>query len=176
MAQGKIRLMVGRMSGLSSHPAYTAPQATAATFKHGAPVKLASGLLAAVSTANGGSSSNITFVKKSSTNNILGISQGLAKASSDNSIVVSRIAEGMEFQGNLIHATASSAKVSKVGSTVYLAKANSASDIHWGWSLTGHASSAASYVQGQITGLVDPASTVNGRVLAQITNGGALIT
>lgn len=176
MAQAKIRLMVGRMSGLSSHPAYTAPQASAATFKHGAPVKLSSGNLAAVSTANGGASSAITFVKKSSTNNVIGMSQGTAVASSTDSLVVSRIAEGMAFQGNLLHATASSAKVSKVGSTVYLAKVNSASDIHWGWSLTAPGASSTSYVQGQITGLVDPASTVNGRVLGQITTGGALIT
>lgn len=176
MAQAKIRIIPARRAGLTSTPAYTAPQASAATFKQGAPVKNSSGNLAAVSTANGGASSAITFVKKSSTNNIIGISNGLAVASSTNELVVTPIAEGMEFAGNLLHATASSAKVSKVGSTVYLAKVNSASDTHWGLSLTAPGASSTSYVQGKITDLIDAASTVNGRVIARITTGGALIT
>lgn len=169
MAQAKIRIMPGRKAGINSLPAYTGPQASAATFKQGAPVKLSSGNLAAVSTASAGS---ILYVKKSSTNNMIGIAQGTAVASVTTSIVVAKIQEGMEFEGNLISTTASSAKVSKVGSTAYLAKISA--DTHWGWTTNTPGASSTSYVQGKIVGLVDAASTVNGRVLVQPTVGGAL--
>jgi hypothetical protein len=172
MAQAKIKMIPGRKAGITSLPAFNAPQASAATFIVGAPVKLTSGKLAAVSTTNAASSTT-TFVKKSSTTNILGISMGKAVASSGANLVVARIHEGMEFIGNLVHATASSAKVSKIGNTVYLGKDKS-SDTHWGWSLSAPGASSTSYVAGKITGLVDPASTVNGRVLVTITKGGAL--
>ena len=170
MAQAKIRLMPGRRSGLTSMPGYNGPQTGAATFLQGDPVKVTSGLLAAVSTANGGSSSGMTYVKKSSTSNIVGISNGLAVASSSNNLLVTKIVRGMEFEGNLLHTTAASAKVSKVGSTVYLCKV--VGETHWGWSLEAQGSSSASYVQGAITQLIDDASTVNGRVLAEVTTGG----
>lgn len=172
MAQAKIRMMAGRRAGHVSLPALTAPQKTSAAFVNGAPVKMSSGTLVACSTANGASSTT-TYVKKSSTSNIVGIAMGTAVASSTNKIVVQRIQEGVELIGNLVHGTASSAKVSKVGSTVYLGKDKS-SDTHYGWSLSAPGASSASYVQGVITGLIDAASTVNGRVTVQITKGGAL--
>jgi hypothetical protein len=152
--------------GITSAPIYTGPQASAATFKDGAPVKLASGNLAAVSAAS--STSSITFAPDTTT---LGLASGAAAASSTGNIGVTCIVPGQSFQGNLIHGTASSAKVSKVGSTVYLGK--HASDTHWGWSLTAP-SSTASYVTATIVGLIDAASTVNGRVLAQVVQGGQL--
>lgn len=172
MAQAKIKMIAGRRAGLTSLPTINAPQASAATFIVGAPVKFTSGTLAACSTANGASSST-TYIKKSSTANVLGISLGKAAASSTNRLVVARIAEGMEFEGNLVHKSASSAKVSKLGSTVYFGKDKS-SDTHYGWSLSAPGANSASYVQGKVTGLVDDASTVNGRVLVTITKGGAL--
>lgn len=166
MAQAKIRMMPGRRVGITSAPIYTGPQASAATFKEGAPVKLASGNLAAVSAAS--STSSITFAPDTTT---LGISNGLAVASTTTNLGVTRIMPGQQFLGNLIHGTESSAKVSKVGSTVYLGK--HASDTHWGWSLTAP-SSTASYVTATVVGLVDAASTVNGRVLAEVVQGGQL--
>jgi len=175
MAQAKIRMMVGRRAGLTSPPMISAPQGTAATFVPGAPVKYSSGTLVAVSTtASIGASSALTVVKKSSTSNIIGIAEGDADASSTSNLAVALIAEGQEFVGNLVHNAASSAKVSKVGSTVYMGKATT--DTHWGWSLTAPGASSASYVKGTIVGLVDAASTVNGRVLVKVTGGGALIT
>jgi hypothetical protein len=173
MAQAKIRMMVGRKRGLASTPALNFQQASAATFVAGAPVKLASGKLTAPSTANGDGSSTTTYVKASSTANVIGISQGTAVASSDDRLVVAPIQEGMVFEGNLVHKTQSSAKVSKIGSTVYLGKDKS-SDTHWGWSLSAPGASSASYINGTIVGLVDPASTVNGRVLVEIKKGGGL--
>lgn len=173
MAQAKIRMMVGRKRGLASTPAINYQQASAATFVAGAPVKISSGRLAAVSTANGDGSSTTTYVKKSSTANIVGIALGNAVASSSARLAVAPIQEGMVFEGNLVHKTQSSAVVSKVGSTVYLGKDKS-SDTHWGWSLSAPGASSTSYVQGKIVGLVDAASTVNGRVLVEITKGGGL--
>lgn len=173
MAQAKIRLIPGRRTGITSAPVYTGPQASAATFAHGAPVKLSSGNLVAVSTtASLGASSGLSAVKVSSTASLVGISQGLAVASVTTDIVVTKIAEGQQWLGNLIHNSASSAKVSKVGSTVYMGKVTA--ETHWGWSLTAPGASSASYVQGKIVGLVDAASTVNGRVLVEITKGGGL--
>ena len=169
MAQAKIKMWPTVHQNDST---YNAPQKTSATFLEGAPVKLSSGVLVACSTANGASSST-TYVKKSSTSNIIGISGGKAVASSTANLVVHKIQEGMEFIGNLVHKSASSAKVSKIGSTVYLGKDKS-SDTHYGWSLSAPGANSASYVQGQITRLYDPASTVNGRVHAMITKGGAL--
>ena len=169
MAQAKIKMLP---SVHQSDSGYNAPQKSSATFIEGAPVKLSSGNLVACSTANGASSTT-TYVKKSSTSNIIGISGGKAVASSTANLLVHKIQEGMEFVGNLVHKTASSAKVSKVGSTVYLGKDKS-SDTHYGWSLSAPGASSGSYVQGQIIKLVDAASTVNGRVQAMITKGGAL--
>jgi len=169
MAQAKIKMMQGTHQNDSG---FNAPQKTSAAFVEGAPVKLSSGNLVACSTANGASSTT-TYVKKSSTSNILGIAQGKAAASSTNNLLVTKIQEGMELIGNLVHKSASSAKVSKVGSTVYLGKDKS-SDTHYGWSLSAPGASSASYVQGVVTRLYDPKSTVNGRVLVQVTKGGAL--
>lgn len=164
--QAKIKMIP---SVHQSDSGFSAPQKTSATFVEGAPVKMSSGVLVAVSTSNKSSTTN---VKKSSTDNIVGISGGKAVASSANNLLVHKWQEGMEFIGNLVHTSASSAKVSKIGSTVYLGKDKS-SDTHWGWSLTAP-SSASSMVQGKITRLIDPASTVNGRVQAIVTKGGAL--
>jgi len=152
-----------------SDSGFSAPQATAATFIEGAPVKMSAGTLVACTTAN---KSSTTHIANASLNNVIGISGGKAKASSTNNLLVHKIQEGMEFVGNLVHTSASSAKVSAIGSTVYIGKDKS-SDTHYGWSLTAPTSSSAA-VQGIITRLVDPASTVNGRVQAQITLGGAL--
>jgi hypothetical protein len=58
--------------------------------------------------------------------------------------------------------------VSKVGSTVYLGKVTA--ETHYGWSLT--APSSTSTIKGIVVDLVDPASTVNGRVLVEVTYGG----
>jgi hypothetical protein len=172
MTQAKIRIMPARQSGLNAVPAYTGPQGSAAAFVQGAPVKLSSGDLVAVSTtASLGASSGLSAVDKSSTANVVGIAMGTAVASVTTDIVVAKFTEGMEFVGNLIHNAASSAKVSKVGSTVYLGKVTA--ETHWGWSLTAPGASSASYVTGIITGFVDAASTVNGRVTVAINTGGA---
>jgi hypothetical protein len=166
MAQAKIRMRPGQRIGITSSPIYKGPQATAAAFIAGAPVKLASGDLSAVSAAS--SQSSITFAPDTAT---LGIASGVAAASSTGDIGVTCVVPGQTFQGNLIHGTASSAKVSKVGSTVYLGK--HASDTHWGWSLTAPGT-PASYIAGLVVGLVDPASTVNGRVEVAVVQGGQL--
>lgn len=171
MTQAKVRIMPGRRSGITSFPAYTGPQKTSAAFLQGDPVKIASGNLVAV-TKSSSATSSIYFVKKSSTANVVGFAEGLAVASKTSDIVVTKITEGQEFAGNLLKGTASSAKVSKVGSTVYLGQVSG--ETHWGWSLTAPGASSASYVQGKITGLIDAASTVNGRVLVTPTKGGAL--
>jgi hypothetical protein len=173
MAQAKIRMMPGKKSGLTSLPLSNYPQKSSATFIQGAPVKVASGVLAAVSTANKGTSSLITYVKLSSLNNVLGISQGVAVSGVTTRLCVAEIREGMEFVGNLVEKSASSAVASKVGDTVYMAKRKSV-DTHWGWTTDTPGASSTSYVQGVITELIDPASTVNGRVSVRITVGGAL--
>jgi hypothetical protein len=173
MAQAKIRMMPGRRRGLSSFPAYNAKEKSSATFAIGAPVKNSAGYLVDVGTANKGTSSLLTYIKKSSTANVFGISMGKARASHTSNMVVATFAEGMEFVGNLVAKSASSAKISKIGSTVYMAKRKSV-DTHWGWTLDTPGASSASYVQGKITQLIDPKSTVNGRVCVAITKGGAL--
>ena len=174
-AQAKIRLIPGSKAGLNHVPIVSAPQKTSAAFAKGDPVKLSSGNLVAVSTVNSGAASAVTFVKTSSLNNILGIAEGSAAASSTSNIPVARIMEGVTFIGNLVHPTASSAKVSKIGSTAYLAHI-AASDTKWGWTTyTTSVSSTGSLVRGTITRLIDAASTVNGRVEVEITNGGALV-
>jgi hypothetical protein len=169
MAQAKIRIMAGRRAGITSLPAFTGPQETSAAFVQGAPVKISSGNLVAVSTTSAGS---LLYLKKSSTANVVGFAQGTARASVTENIVVARIQEGAEFEGNLIDVSASSAKTSKVGSTAYLAKVSA--DTHWGFTLNTPGASSSSYVQGKVTGLIDAASTVNGRVSVQLTVGGAL--
>lgn len=173
MAQAKIRMMVGRRSGVTSAPTFNAAQKVSAAFVMGAPVKMTSGVLVACATTNAGTSSLITYVNKSSAANMLGFAQGTAAASSTNRLVVARIHEGVEFTGNLVAMTAASAKISKIGSTVYLARRKSV-DTHYGWTLDTPGANSASYVQGKITELVDAASTVNGRVMVTITKGGAL--
>jgi hypothetical protein len=115
----------------------------------------------------------LTMVKKSSTANIVGISQGDASASSTKDIVARPLMDGMEFVGNIIHGTASSALVPAVGTVVYLAKVTSG-DTNWGFSIDAPGASSASYVRGKVTGLIDAASTANGRVLATFTSGGLL--
>lgn len=164
MTQAKIKMIPAVHQ---SDSGFSAPQKTSATFAEGAPVKMSSGVLVACSTAN---KSSTTHVKASSLNTIVGISGGLAVASVTTNLLVHKFQEGMEFIGNLVHTSASSAKVSKIGSTVYLGKAKS-SDTHYGWSLT--APSSTSVPKGVITRLIDPASTVNGRVQAIVTLGGA---
>ena len=165
--QAKIKMIP---SVHQSDSGYSAPQNSSATFIEGAPVKLTSGELVAVSTTN---KSSTTHVAIASTSNILGISGGKAVNSVTTPLLVHKIQEGMEFIGNLVHTSgAASAKVSKLGSAVYLAKDKS-SDTHWGWSLTAP-SSSGSAVGGKIVRLIDPASTLNGRVQVQVTKGGAL--
>lgn len=177
MTQAKIRIMPGARSGIASAPTYNGPQASAATFKQGAPVKNSSGNLAAVSvTTSQGASSALTVVNKSSTSNLIGISEGLAVASSTGNLVVRRVMEGQAFIGNLVNGSASSAKVSKIGGTVVLALVTG--ETHWGWANDASStfSNYASLVKGKIIDLIDAASTVNGRVAVEITKGGALIT
>jgi len=165
MAQAKIKMIPAIHQNDNGT---SAPQKTSATFIQGAPVKMSAGTLVACSVT---SLSSINTIHISSLSTIVGISSGKAVASSTNDLLVHKIQEGMEFIGNLVSITASSAKVSKIGSTVYLGKHSS--DTHYGWSLATPGSSSA-VVQGIITRLIDPASTVNGRVQAQITLGGAL--
>jgi hypothetical protein len=173
MAQAKIRIFPGKRQGHHSAPTITAPQASAATFAHGAPVKFSTGNLVAVSTVSAGS---ILYVKTSSTANILGFAAGKALASSTKSIVAHTIAEGVTFVGNLIQTAASAssavATAANIGSYAYLAKISG--DTHWGFTLNTPGASSANYVRGILLDLIDPASTVNGRVTVQITNGGLL--
>lgn len=170
-AQAKIKMIPATHQ---SDSGFSAPAKTSATFVEGAPVKMSSGVLVAVSVnTSSGASSNTDFVSKSSTASIVGIAGGKTVASSTDNVLVHKIQEGMEFIGNLVHSTASSAAVSKIGSTVYLGKDGS-SDTHWGWSLSAPGASSTSYVYGKITRLIDAASTVNGRVQVQVVKGGAL--
>jgi hypothetical protein len=178
MAQAKIRIMPGKKSGLASAPVFNAPQATAQSFEVGAPVKLASGALTAVSTtASLGASSALTVVKKSSTSNVIGFSGGDAQASSTNALLVDRMTTGMAFTGHVINGVASSAKLAttNIGDNVVLAKVTSG-DTHWGFANDASStfSSYASLVKGRVVELVDAASTVNGRILVEITKGGLL--
>jgi hypothetical protein len=132
---------------------------------------------------NSGASSAVQFVKTSSTATIIGIAAGNAKVSSTGDIVVNRIAEGVAFVGNLVHPTASSAvaTAANIGATAYLARivasvsASSAAAVGNNWGFTTYTTSVSStsaLVRGKITRLHDPASTVNGRVEVEITNGG----
>jgi hypothetical protein len=162
------------------------PQKSSATFEVGAPVKITSGVLVAVGvTASVGTGSNLSEVAAASISLIAGFSAGDAQSGATGSLGVHLIQEGMEFEGNLIHGTAASAKAaatrllkhSASGGLVRLAKVDS--DTHFGWALDASSTftgSGASIVQGVITEFIDPASTVNGRVLVRITKGGALIT
>jgi hypothetical protein len=155
-------------------------QKTAATFKHGAPVKIGAdsaassvAALTAVSTASVGS---LLYVSTSSTNVILGFATGNATASVTTEIGVHTLQEGAGFIGNLIQ-TASSASsafatAANIGSYAYLARQTS--DTHWGFTLNTPGASSANYVRGVLTELIDVASTVNGRVLVRLTNGGIL--
>jgi len=172
MVQAKIRMIPGRRAGITSLPAYTAPAKTSATFVAGAPVKNSSGNLVACSVTNAGTSSLITYVNKSSAGNAF-LAMGTTTSGAVASIVCSRLLEGTEFIGNLVEKSASSAKVSKIGSTVYMGLRKSV-DTHYGWTTDTPGASSASYIQGTIAKLVDPASTVNGRVLVSLTVGGAL--
>lgn len=170
-AQAKIKIIPSIHDPKSG---FSAPAKTSATFIEGAPVKLSSGNLVAVSVnSSSGASSNTDFVSKSSVNTLVGISGGKTIASSTNNVLVHKFQEGMEFIGNLVHSTASSATASKVGSTVYLGK-DASSDTHWGFSLSAPGASSTSYPALKITRLIDPASTVNGRVQAVVIVGGAL--
>jgi hypothetical protein len=171
--QAKIKMIVGRKVGMATTPAYNYPEKSSTSALQGAPVKVSSGVLVAPSTTNAGSGSVLTYVNKSSTSSVVGILGGKARSGYTSDLVVYPLREGLEFEGNLVHATASSAAVSKVGSTVYLGQDKS-SDSHWGWSLTAPGANSGSYIQGQITALIDDASTVNGRVVVAITKGGAL--
>lgn len=184
MAQAKIAIRASRRSGLSSAPMFNAPKASAATFVKGAPVKLTTGALAAVSLSgalkipSSSSTMAIKAVKASSRNNIIGIAEGQDVASTTTALVVRRIQEGQAFEGNLVHRTQSSAKLAAtdLGTSMILVKHSS--DTHWGFgkSTWFKSSSIASVVRGKLVGLIDTASTVNGRVLVEVTKGGALTT
>lgn len=164
MAQAKIKMIPAIHQ---SDNGFSAPQKSSATFVQGAPVKLSAGTLKAVSVT---SKSSVEMIKASSLNNVVGISSGKATSGATTNLLVHKIQEGMEFVGNLVHITASSAKVSKIGSTVYMGKQST--DTHYGWSLS--APSSTNTIKGIITRLIDAASTVNGRVQVQVTLGGAL--
>jgi len=166
MAQAKIKMMPATHQNDNG---FSAPQKTSSTFIQGAPVKLTSGLLVPATTASVGS---VTYVSKSSASNVIGIASGKAASGITTNLLVHKIKEGLEFVGNLVHLTAASAKVSKIRSVVYLGKASG--DTHYGWSKDTPGTNSASYIRGTITRLIDPASTVNGRVQVQITKGGAL--
>lgn len=190
MAQAKIRIFPGTRAGHHSAPTYALRQKKAATFRQGAPVKIGadSGSSSVASllpptTVNSGASSAVQFVVKSSTNNVVGIAAGNALASSVSEIVVHRVGEGVAFVGNILHPTASSAKLTlaNVGATAYLARivasvsASSAAAVGNNWGFTTYTTSVSStsaLMRGKITRLVDPASTVNGRVEVELTNGG----
>jgi hypothetical protein len=190
MAQAKIRIFPGTRAGHHSAPTYTLRQKKAATFRQGAPVKIGadSGSSSVASftvptTVNSGASSLVQFVAAASTGNVVGFAAGNAKPSSTGDIVVNRIAEGVSFVGNLVHPTPASAvaTAANIGATAYLARivasvsASSADAVgnNWGFTLyTTSVSSTSNLVRGKITRLVDPASTVNGRVEVEITNGG----
>ena len=165
MAQAHIKMIPAMHA---SDSGFSAPAKTSATFVEGAPIKLSSGSLVACSTAN---KSSTTHVKASSLNTMIGIAGGKTTSGATANVLVHKWQEGMEFIGNLVHTTAASAKVSKIGSTVYVGKAKS-SDTNYGFSLT--APSSTSVPTAVITRLIDPASTVNGRVQAIVTLGGAL--
>lgn len=173
MTQAKIRIMPGRRHGITSCPMYTMEQDTAATFKHGAPVKLhANGdVVAASATA----STSINYIAKAS-NNFYGFAAGKAVASSTGDIGVHLAQEGTTWVGNLLLAASSASSAvatqANVGDAIYLA--NISSEDHFGFTLTAPTSSAASYVSGYLLELVDAASTVNGRVMVEITTGAAL--
>lgn len=171
MAQAKVRMIVGARAGITSLPAYTAPAKTSATFVAGAPVKNSAGNLVAAGLTNAGTSSLIQYVNKSSVSGTV-LAMGTTTSGDVSSIVCARIVEGMEFVGNLVAKSASSAKTSKIGSTAYLARRKSV-DTHYGWALDTPGANSASYIQGKIVKLIDAASTVNGRVLVGITKGGA---
>ena len=165
MAQAKIKMIPATHMSTSG---FSAPAKTSVTFVEGAPVKMSSGNLVACSTT---SKSSTLHVAVASLSTIVGIAGGKTVASSTANVLVHKWQEGMEFIGNLVHTTAASAKLSAIGSTVYLA--NYSGDTHYGWSLTAPSSSSVA-VQGVVTRLVDAASTVNGRVQAIVTLGGAL--
>ena len=166
MAQAKIKMMAATHQNDSG---FSAPQKTSATFIQGAPVKLSSGTLAAVS---GASVSSVLYPNKSSFASLIGISGGKAVSGITTNILVHKSKEGMEFIGNLVDTSASSAVISKIGSLVYVAQASG--DTHFGWSLNTPGASSTAYIAGRITRLIDPASTVNGRVQAAIFQGGGL--
>lgn len=184
MAQAKTRMRVGKRSGITSAPMMNYPQHTSATFIAGAPVKMSSGNLVACSvTANKGTSSTLTEVAAGSLNVILGFAEGDAASGATGNLPVSVIQEGVEFVGHLIHGTTASAKAGTSmvlksradASVVFLGKDDS--DTHYGWIIDDHSAmtgSGAGLVKGMITKLVDPASTVNGRVQVRITSGGIL--
>jgi hypothetical protein len=169
--QAKVRMMVGMKSGMASTPLANYPQKSSATFIDGAPVKLTSNYLdatAAESSTTG--ANNVDLINKSSTDKFLGIALGTAVSGITSNIVVAEFRPGTHFVGNLVADVQANAKVSKVGSTVYFGQ-DDTSDTHWGWSVTAPSSSAASYVQGIVTTLIDPASTINGRVGVRVTVG-----
>ncbi len=166
MAQAKIKMMAATHQNDSG---FSAPQITSGTFIQGAPVKISSGNLVVVAAATVGS---LDYPNKSSFGALVGISGGKAVSGITTNILVHKFKEGMEFIGNLVDTVAASAVISKIGSLVYMAQASG--DTHWGWSLNSPGASNSSYIAGLITRLIDPASTVNGRVQAVITQGGAM--
>lgn len=178
MAQAKIRMMPGRRAGITSAPRVMHAQDASATFAVGAPVKVASSNLVAVAeTTSAGTGSTLNEVNASSLRTILGFSAGKAVASKTSKLGIDLIQDGVEFAGNILHGVAASAKLSAADvlkTTVYLAKVASG-ETHWGWSIDG-TGFTASVVKGVVTELLDPPSTLNGRILARITLGGALTT
>lgn len=176
--QAKMRIMAaGGKMGLGSTPMLTLPQKSSAAFVIGAPVKLSSGVLVAVSTtASVGTGSTLTQVKASSLNTILGFSAGKAASGATGDISVVPIMDGVLFKGSVIHGTAASAKVAAtdIGATMYLAKQTS-SDTHWGFTKDS-GGSVSTDVEFTLVQLIDAASTLNGRVLVAPKTGGLLNT
>lgn len=178
MAQAKIRIMPGRRAGITSAPRVMHAQKSSATFAIGAPVKVASSYLQAVAeVSSAGTGNTLTEVHASSLRTILGFAAGKAVDGETGKLGVDLIQDGVEFAGNILHGTAASAKLAAgkvLGTTVYLAKVTSG-ETHWGWSIEG-TGFTSSVVKGVVTELIDPPSTLNGRILARITLGGALTT
>jgi len=178
MTQAKIRIMPSGHAGLSSTPAQTLTQATAGTAVNGAPVKIASGVITACSvTASLGASSAVSVVNKSSAATCVGILQGSMAASSTKALTLTRIQRGQRFVGHLVNGVSASAKMAATNLHDAVVLALVTGETHWGFANDASStfSNYASLVKGKVTKLIDPASTVNGRVEVEITTGGVFV-
>jgi len=177
--QAKIRMMPSTPLGGGAALITTRPQKTSATFELGDPVKIASGnVVACTGSANKGTGSTLTLgVKASSVNLMTGIAGVDAASGAVSDCPVFRFAPGARFIGNIVHGTAASAVMTTADisdNVVFIAKQTS-SDTHYGWTKdvgSGISALKLTLVRGRVTKLIDPASTVNGRVEVEIIAGG----